>query len=137
MRKTTRFLITATVTALLGAGSSLISSVAQAAGEAPNPEVCNDKAHPPSDAVTQGGCIATERRKGNCQACHAIAGITSGNIAPPLASMQQRFPDKSRLRAQIWDASKFNPKTVMPPFGRHQILTPEEIDKIVEFVYSL
>ena len=104
---------------------------------APTAGVCEDKTNPPSDAVTQGGCLVLDRKKGNCMGCHAIAGMTSGNIAPPLVSMQQRFPDKKLLRERIYDATKQNPNTVMPPFGRHNILTQDEIDKIVEFVSTL
>jgi sulfur-oxidizing protein SoxX len=51
--------------------------------------------------------------------------------------MKARFPDKAVLRAQIWDSTKNNPNTMMPPFGRHEILTEAEIDKVVEFIYSL
>ena len=36
-----------------------------------------------------------------------------------------------------WDETKFNAETAMPPFGRHKILTESEIDKVVEFVWSL
>lgn len=99
---------------------------------------CNDEAALlAADTATQGGCIAIHRRKGNCNACHLIAGVPSGDIAPPLAFMAQRFPDKTALRAQIEDARRFNPNTVMPPFGTHHILTPEEIDKVVEFLLRL
>lgn len=137
MRKTVNFLITGAATVLLGLGTLLIVPVAQATGQAPSSDVCDDKANPPKDVVTQGGCIAIERKLGNCNACHAIAGTTAGNIAPPLVSMKERFPDKAKLREQIWDASKTNPHTIMPPFGRHQILTPDEIDKVVEFIWTL
>ena len=132
-----------TVTLILGLSASLLLgtlttiSAANAAGQAPDPDVCEDKANPPKDVLTQGGCIVVERRKGNCMACHAIAGVASGNVAPPLVSMSQRFPDKNKLRDQITDAAKFNPNTVMPPFGRHQILSKDEIDKVVEFILSL
>jgi sulfur-oxidizing protein SoxX len=51
--------------------------------------------------------------------------------------MQQRFPDKAQLRAQVWDATARNPDTVMPPFGRHGILTDEEIELIVDYIHSL
>jgi len=44
---------------------------------------------------------------------------------------------KQALRDQIWDATKRNPNTSMPPFGRHKILTEDEIDKVVEFVWTL
>lgn len=66
-----------------------------------------------------------------------IAGINYGDIAPPLVAMKQRFPDKAKLRAQLWDASVANPNTVMPPFGRHSILSEDEIDKVVEFLLTL
>ena len=89
-------------------------------------------------AIDEGKKIAFDRIKGNCLACHQIAGgELPGNIAPPLVSMKTRFPDKAKLRAQIWDATKANPNTIMPPFGRHEILTEGEIDKVVEFIHSL
>lgn len=113
-----------------------VAPAASAAGQAPDSRLCNTPT-PPADVVTQGGCIATARTKGNCQACHFVAGTPSGNIAPPLAGMAQRFPDKARLRAQIEDATRANPDTVMPPFGRHEILTPEEIDKVLAWLLTL
>ena len=51
--------------------------------------------------------------------------------------MKLRYPDKRKLHDQIWDATAANPNTIMPPFGRHQILTEEEIDEVVEYVYTL
>ena len=88
--------------------------------------------------LDEGRAIALDRRKGNCMACHVMAGVTlPGNIGPPLVAMKARFPDKAKLREQIWDASKINPRSLMPPFGRHEILTEDEIDKVVEFVHSL
>ena len=86
----------------------------------------------------QGKAVAFDRKKGNCLACHQVAGgDLPGNIAPPLVAMKARYPDKSRLRAQIWDATKMNSNSIMPPFGRQQILSESEIDKIVEFIYTL
>ena len=91
-----------------------------------------------SSVIEQGKAVAFDRKKGNCLACHQIAGgDLPGNIAPPLVAMKARYPDKSRLRAQIWDATKINSNSIMPPFGRQQILSESEIDKIVEFVYTL
>ena len=88
--------------------------------------------------IDEGREIALDRRKGNCMACHVIAGVTlPGNIGPPLVAMKTRFPDKAKLRVQIRDSSKINPQSLMPPFGRHEILTGDEIDKVVEFVHSL
>lgn len=88
--------------------------------------------------VDQGKEIAFDRKKGNCLACHQIeGGSLPGNIGPPLIAMKARFPDKAKLRAQIWDSTKANPSTIMPPFGRQQILSESEIDKVVEFIYTL
>ena len=88
--------------------------------------------------IEEGQKIALDRRKGNCMACHVIAGATlPGNVGPPLVEMKARFPDKAELRARIRDASEANPQSLMPPFGRHEILTEDEIDKVVEFVHSL
>jgi sulfur-oxidizing protein SoxX len=88
--------------------------------------------------VEKGKDVAFDRKKGNCLACHVMDdGTLPGNIAPPLVSMKLRYPDKAKLRAQIWDATATNPNTIMPPFGRHQIITEEEIDQVVEYVYTL
>jgi L-cysteine S-thiosulfotransferase len=74
-----------------------------------------------------GKQLAFNNRKGNCLACHG----------PPLIAMSARFPDKAKLRAQIWDATAFNPSTSMIPFGKHGVLTEAEIDKVTDFVYGL
>lgn len=84
--------------------------------------------------------IAFDNRKGNCLACHAMPGTKgemAGSIAPPLIAMKLRYPDRAKLRAQVWDATALNAKTSMPPFGKHKILTEEEIDKIVDFIHTL
>jgi sulfur-oxidizing protein SoxX len=88
--------------------------------------------------VAQGKEVAFDRKKGNCLACHQIEGGQSpGTIGPPLVAMKVRFPDKAKLRAQIEDATANNPNSVMPPFGKHGILSKEDIDKVVEFIYNL
>jgi sulfur-oxidizing protein SoxX len=122
MRKTAQLITAASAVAtLLGA---LTVSLPAAAAE---PSV-----------VEQGKQIAFDKAKGNCLACHQIeGGDLPGNIGPPLVSMKLRFPDKAKLRAQIADSTQANPNSIMPPFGRHQILTTDELDKVVEFVHSL
>jgi sulfur-oxidizing protein SoxX len=91
-----------------------------------------------SAAIEQGRTIALDRTKGNCAVCHQIPGVEfHGDIAPPLIAMQQRFPDRERLRAQVYDATQFNINSVMPPFGRHRILTPEELDRVVDWLLTL
>jgi sulfur-oxidizing protein SoxX len=88
--------------------------------------------------LERGKQLAMAKSSGNCLACHAIEdGGFPGNIGPPLMSMQARFPDKAVLRAQIWDPTERNPDSHMPPFGLHGILTGEEIDLIVDYLYTL
>jgi len=121
--------ITAKVTSVFGA----VSAVLVALLVSTQPVIAAD-----GSAIAEGKKIAFDRAKGNCLACHAIeGGELPGNIGPALVDMKQRFPDKAKLRAQIWDASHNNPNTIMPPFGRHEILTESEIDQVVEFIYSL
>ena len=88
--------------------------------------------------IADGKKVAFDRKKGNCLACHMIAdGSLPGNIGPPLVAMKARFPDKADLRAQIWDSTVANPNTIMPPFGKHRILTEKEVGLVTEFIYSL
>ncbi len=90
-----------------------------------------------ASVVEEGKAIAFNRKKGNCLACHKMKdGTLEGNIGPALVNMADRYPDKKDLRAQIWDATQVNPNTIMPPYGKYKILTEEEIDKVVEFIYT-
>lgn len=88
--------------------------------------------------IAKGKEIAYDMAKGNCLACHAIQeGELPGNFGPPLIQMKARYPKKKALYDKIWDATKTNPKSIMPPFGRHGILTRNEVDLVVEYIYSL
>jgi len=91
-----------------------------------------------ANMVEEGKKVAYNRKKGNCLACHKIkGGNLPGNIGPELVNMKARYPDKAALRAKIWDATVTNPTTIMPPFGKHKIVSEKELDKIVEFIYTL
>jgi sulfur-oxidizing protein SoxX len=84
-----------------------------------------------------GEKLAFDRGKGNCLTCHDIkGGDAPGNVGPPLADMKTRFPDRKELTAIVFDETKRNPQTVMPPFGRNLILTDGEIEAIVDFLYT-
>ena len=141
MRKSST-LLTALGAAALLVGGMAVAPQANAGpgkgGEMPSKKVCAKA----TDPVVIGGCIATNRKKGNCMACHQFKGLEktrlqAGNIAPPLVVMKKRFKSKADLRAQIWDATKKNPNSMMPPFGRHGILTEKEIDYVTEWAWSL
>ncbi|GMQ97176.1 MAG: sulfur oxidation c-type cytochrome SoxX [Gammaproteobacteria bacterium] len=88
--------------------------------------------------IEKGKKLTFNRKKGNCLACHAIAGgKLPGNVGPPLLAMKARYPNKADLRATIWDRTKANPNTVMPPFGKHKILSDKDIDLITDFIHTL
>jgi len=85
----------------------------------------------------QGKDIAFNRKKGNCLACHVMpGGDLPGNLGPSLVGVADRL-SKDRIRKQIWDPEQFNTVTSMPPFGKHHILTEDEIDKVVAYLMTL
>lgn len=91
-----------------------------------------------AERIKQGQAIAYDRSAGNCLSCHLVLGAElPGNIGPPLIQMKARYPDRATLISQISDAAKRNPNTVMPPYGRHNILTNKEIELVVDFVHSI
>lgn len=93
----------------------------------------------PSQAdIDMGKELAFSRSDGNCLACHKMDdGKLTGTIAPELANMKARFPDRDALFKRIWDETKFNPQTVMPPFGRNLMLSKDQINRIVDYLYTL
>lgn len=90
------------------------------------------------DRVAEGKLLATDRGKGNCLACHMMDdGELPGDIGPPLLAMKLRFPDREALKRQVCDATLRNPDSRMPPFCRHGILTEDEVDLVVDYLYTL
>ncbi len=98
-------------------------------------------AAPPAQAqsaVTEGQKLAFDRGKGNCLTCHVIkGGDLPGTIGPELKDMKAKYPDRNELVAIIFDETKRNPQTMMPPFGRNRILTEQEINAILDFLQTL
>lgn len=88
--------------------------------------------------LEKGKALSFNRKKGNCLACHQIAGGSlAGNIGPPLIAMKARFPDYGKLRAQIYDARTNNPNTIMIPFGPHAVMSDKEIDLVTKYIHTL
>ena len=92
----------------------------------------------------EGWCLLIDRNKGNCLACHNVKvsswpiGLSApGNIGPELQGTSDQLTDRSALRRFIYDPSLQNPQTVMPLFGKHRILTNEEIDLITKFLMTI
>ena len=95
-------------------------------------------------APLDGRALFIEQRKGNCTACHKTPTDTllksASDIGPPLESIKQKYAtpvDRARLRETIQDPGKFNPNTIMPPYGRHRILSDAEINAIVGYLETL
>jgi len=123
MRKTAKMIATASAVAVLLGTMTFVPTQSALADDA---------------LVKKGKKIAENRKKGNCFGCHAYEGATMpGNIGPPLVAMKARFPDKKKLYDQIWDASKANPSSIMPPFGKHEALSNKDIKALTEWVYTL
>ena len=103
--------------------------------------IANPASADEAERIAAGARLTQDVSKGNCLACHAIPSdvnaVTLANIGPPLAGLRVRFPDREQLMRQVWDAGLTNPDTVMPPFGKHKILTTEEIDLIIDYLYSI
>lgn len=122
MRKTVKIATTALSLAAMFAGTSMLPSVATA----------------DENSIKLGKKVAVDRKNGNCLACHMMGdGVSPGDLGPPLIAMKARFPERAKLRAQIWDAQVANPGTRMPPFGKHKALSEAEIDAIVDYLYTL
>ena len=139
MRKSNK-LLTLMGTAALAMSLGVTPQVL-AGGEMPSKKVCK-AVDASKDPVTAGGCVATDRKKGNCHSCHVFKGVEktrlqAGNYGPPLVAMKARFPDKAKLREQVANATAANPKSAMPPFGRHKIISGKDIDLIVEWLLTL
>jgi len=123
MRKTVKSATVALSLATLFSGAALMPQLATAADTA---------------SVEKGKQIAWDRKKGNCLACHMMPGANlPGDIGPPMIAMKARFPDRQKLYDQIYDATVTNPSTRMPPFGRYGIVSSDEINAIVDYLYTL
>jgi len=138
MRKTVRVILGVTVATVLGTG--LIASETLAAGyKFPSEKECKKKDFA-KDNITKGACVMVVRKKGNCGACHEINGMSSGNVATKLANVKARYPGeagKKKLRAQIENPNAANKDSAMPPFGRHGILSKDEISNLVDFLLTI
>lgn len=108
--------------------------------------------------VAEGRAIVASRQTGLCVLCHPVPGVDArlaGNLAPPLDGIGARL-DATALRDRVVDARRFNPNTVMPPFGvaapapaddpaqrvaaawaGKPILAPAQIDAVVAYLSSL
>ena len=91
-----------------------------------------------AQSAAEGQKLAFDRGKGNCLTCHVIkGGDLPGTIGPELKDVKAKYPDRNELVAILFDETKRNPQTMMPPFGRNRLLTEQEINAIVDFLQTL
>ena len=122
MRKPAKFLTTASAILMLS-GAAIIAPTAAMAVD--------------TDLAEKGKKIAENRKKGNCFTCHSYKGAhLAGNIGPALNGVSKR-KSRQQIYDQIYDATKANPHTAMPPFGKYEILSKDEINAVTEWVLTL
>lgn len=122
MRKPAKFLTTASAVLMLIGAAALAPNVAMAVN---------------AELAAEGKLIAEDRKKGNCFTCHAYTGAhLAGNIGPALNDVSKRKTRKE-IYDQIWDATKANPNSSMPPFGKHEVLSKKEVNALTEWALTL
>ena len=73
----------------------------------------------------------------HCLTCHEVKGADDfGNVGPSLIALKARYPERKDVSAIIFDETKRNPQSVMPPFGRNLVVTNQEIEAMVDFLYT-
>jgi sulfur-oxidizing protein SoxX len=91
--------------------------------------------------VVAGRDLFVRKDKGNCVACHEVpsdtAVATHATVGPSLSGVRERHPDRSVLRELLVDPMRRNPATLMPPYGRHQILSAAEIERVIDYLHAL
>lgn len=87
--------------------------------------------------VAAGEKIATTKSLGNCDACHSFDGaVEPGNVGPALKDVKSMIPNRKTFYEIVYDEEKRNPHTVMPAFGKNLILSPQQINEVIDFLYT-
>ena len=136
-------------------GIPLAGAVLFALSAFANTAVAQEKKSELGATEQKGKDLAFDRQKGNCLACHVLpGGDLPGNLGPSLVGVATRFgavknPETEqekagnkkaiqKLTAMLQDPEEqVDPTVSMPPFGKHKILSQEEIDKVVAYLMTL
>jgi sulfur-oxidizing protein SoxA len=93
------------------------------------------------DAAMGAKLVADRNRGGSCLACHVMgpAGGADlpGNAGPDLSEIGNAGREDEWLFNYVYDARVYNPDTVMPPWGSHEIFNDDEIKDMVAFLKTL
>ena len=130
------------------AAAVLLAAASSAAG--------NDSLPSPLEGATgdaaRGKAIVLDRHVGLCLLCHNgpfPEERFQGDLAPSLAGVGARLSE-GQIRLRIVDASRVNPKTIMPAYFRTEgltrvtpsqrgktVLTAQQIEDVVAFLVTL
>lgn len=145
---------------MLVASVTALATMVPARGEAQplfaRPEVVGDAIPAPLTAgegnAARGRAIVASRQAGLCLLCHSgpiPEERLQGNLAPPLNGAGARW-SVAQLRLRIVDASRLNPRTIMPSYYRiddldrvapafrgKPILTSQQIEDVVAYLATL
>ena len=69
--------------------------------------------------------------------CDGGGGVAGGIWGLRCLQSSCAFRSASGCAVRFIDATEFNPISAMPPFGKHGILTAEEIELVLDFLYTL
>lgn len=106
-----------------------------------------------SGDAAKGEKTFTNRKLGNCLACHQVTAIPSqpfhGEIGPSLDGVADRYSE-AQLRMQVVNAKVINPDTIMPAFYRTDgfervlkkfqgkpILNAEQVEDVLAYLKTL
>jgi sulfur-oxidizing protein SoxA len=88
-----------------------------------------------------GRRLAFDTRRGvSCLVCHVMgpAGQNQpGNFGPDLSEIGNAGRSDEYLFNVVYDARVYNPESLMPPWGAHDVFTESEIQDIVAFLRTL
>lgn len=88
--------------------------------------------------VQRGREIAVSPQRGNCVACHKLPGDDwPGTVGNSLLRYKHYEYTADRIYQQIYDPRIFNPSSVMPPFGSHNLLAEQDIRDLVAYLQSI
>jgi sulfur-oxidizing protein SoxX len=127
----TAILFAATLVPRLGLAQPTSPAATPPAAAAPAPVAL-------SGPALDGQKLAYDRAMGNCLACHTMRGSdVPSDVGPKLEGIKAQFPDRKQLFDIVYDEEARNPQTVMPLFGKNLILTRQQIEEVVDFLYTL
>ena len=146
---------TLAVAAIGGTLALLLSSPASAAGlvkyQINNDAISTSLTGKAGDPVN-GKKLATNRKKGNCLACHSMPipeQAFHGNIGPNLKGISNRYSE-GELRLRIVNPKVLNSETIMPAFYKADgfnrvmkkfagktIISAQEVEDIVAYLMML